>query len=969
MLAYKESDAGPDPARGHQRGRLGRGVHRGRHVLRHARRADDPDLHLLLDVRLPAHRRPHLGGRRPDGPRLPHRRHRRAHDADRRGPAARRRALARCSPRPTPRSSPTTRPTATRSRTSSRTGCERMYGEATPRTSSTTSRSTTSRSCSRPSRRTSTSTASCAASTCCRRPTADATTAPRVQLLASGVGVPWALEAQELLREDWGVRADVWSVTSWTELRRDGAGRRRAQRSCTPSEEPRGALRHPAAAGRPRPGRRGVSDYMRAVPDQIAPVGAAATSPRSAPTASASPTPGRRPGASSTSTARRSRCGRCSSWPGAARSTRRCARRGGRAVPAARRHRRHHRQRRRRVLARRPRRPRRTPPAGRQRDHSRCRPAALPTGGLVVAPIQIGCPHADQGPSHQRRHATTRGAQRGCPVDRRHPADGDQPRLVPRPAAEDRSWVGLVAQAGIGAFIAWYGDPAGNPHITADVFGTAPRELTRSISLAADPGPGPLDGRRGRGRGRRTSPRRARSRRLREAILRYSREIAFAAAEVYARGGRGPRRVGRPARGARRRRGPARRGRRLDAVPRRRPGLGTVSHVAVVVGTDARTAAPTGVVDALRRGAPRGCRSSRWSRCRDAGWSPSSAASTDAGRTRARRWPSTSATGPIVVGPTVPHLFAAGRSARAALAGLLAAPAWPDAPRPVAGRRPAARAGARRRRARPAAARRADLPPAASPPAASLLETAGGLPRRRRSLEATARELFVHPNTVRYRLRPDRRRDRLRPDPPARGLHRADRPRARAGWPSPTPAGGAARRPATATSTSCRRHLRLVGTLQIGPRLLVPFGHDEVTGHRQGWITCSSSSAPDRAPRLPASSRPGSSCPGSATGWAGSRRSPGSTWSPTAPCRTPRRSGHRGRPAAASSAPGWSACSACSPSPATRCGTVGAIAGHSVGEITAAAAAGVLSAEQAMVLRPRARPGHGRRAAPSPRPA
>jgi pyruvate dehydrogenase E1 component len=45
---------------------------------------------------------------------------------------------------------------------------------------------------------------------------------PRVQLLASGVGVPWVLEAQELLEKDWGVAADVWSVTSWSELRRDG---------------------------------------------------------------------------------------------------------------------------------------------------------------------------------------------------------------------------------------------------------------------------------------------------------------------------------------------------------------------------------------------------------------------------------------------------------------------------------------------------------------------------------------------------------------------------------------------------------------------------------------------------------------------------------------------------------------------------------------------------------------------------
>ncbi|WP_127127421.1 pyruvate dehydrogenase (acetyl-transferring), homodimeric type [Georgenia sp. SYP-B2076] len=45
---------------------------------------------------------------------------------------------------------------------------------------------------------------------------------PRTQLLASGVGVPWALHARELLAQDWGVRAGVWSVTSWYELRRDG---------------------------------------------------------------------------------------------------------------------------------------------------------------------------------------------------------------------------------------------------------------------------------------------------------------------------------------------------------------------------------------------------------------------------------------------------------------------------------------------------------------------------------------------------------------------------------------------------------------------------------------------------------------------------------------------------------------------------------------------------------------------------
>lgn len=44
---------------------------------------------------------------------------------------------------------------------------------------------------------------------------------PKAQILASGVAVPWALEAKKLLAEDWGVSAAVWSVTSWNELRRE----------------------------------------------------------------------------------------------------------------------------------------------------------------------------------------------------------------------------------------------------------------------------------------------------------------------------------------------------------------------------------------------------------------------------------------------------------------------------------------------------------------------------------------------------------------------------------------------------------------------------------------------------------------------------------------------------------------------------------------------------------------------------
>lgn len=45
---------------------------------------------------------------------------------------------------------------------------------------------------------------------------------PTATILASGVGMAWALEAQELLAKDWSVNADVYSVTSWNELRRDG---------------------------------------------------------------------------------------------------------------------------------------------------------------------------------------------------------------------------------------------------------------------------------------------------------------------------------------------------------------------------------------------------------------------------------------------------------------------------------------------------------------------------------------------------------------------------------------------------------------------------------------------------------------------------------------------------------------------------------------------------------------------------
>jgi pyruvate dehydrogenase E1 component len=93
--------------------------------------------------------------------------------------------------------------------------------------------------------------------------------APRAQLLASGVAVPWALRAAELLRDDFGVHADVWSVTSWNELRRDGLDTDRWN-LLNPGSDPRVAFVASQLAGRPGPVV-AVSDFIRAVQDQIMP--------------------------------------------------------------------------------------------------------------------------------------------------------------------------------------------------------------------------------------------------------------------------------------------------------------------------------------------------------------------------------------------------------------------------------------------------------------------------------------------------------------------------------------------------------------------------------------------------------------------------------------------------------------------------------------------------------------------------
>ncbi len=312
---------------------------------------------------------------------------------------------------------------------------------------------------------------------------------------------------------------------------------------------------------------------------------------------------------------------------------------------------------------------------------------------------------------------------------------------------ENRSWVNLVAQAGVAAFVEWFREPGNDQAVSADVFGTAPRELTRSVTLQQTvelvrlvigvveeqieeiaPGDEAV---------------------VREAVLRYSREIAFAAARVYAEAAE--------VRGA----WDARleslvvdallRGEADDALRSRAAALGWGNHdpVVVVVGS-APDAEPESVVDELRRVA----RAAHLDVL--AGVQGDRLVAVIGGRVDAVRTTrllvAQFGAGPVVMGPAVPDLLGAGESAAAALAGLMAAPAWPDAPRPVqADDLLPERALAGDDLARERLVRDVYRPLQSS--GTALVETLSVFLEQTSSLEATARALFVHPNTVRYRLR------------------------------------------------------------------------------------------------------------------------------------------------------------------------------------------------------------------------
>lgn len=316
-----------------------------------------------------------------------------------------------------------------------------------------------------------------------------------------------------------------------------------------------------------------------------------------------------------------------------------------------------------------------------------------------------------------------------------------------------RSAVGMVAQNGISAFISWYDDPKSIPWIAADVFGAAPRELLRSVSLQQT-----LQLIRVTVEVVEERVRKDADETLKDAILLYSREIAFAAADVYARAAE--------ARGLW--------DARLEALvvdsiltgeydselPSRIAALGWNGHgaVSVLVGTAPRMLD----VDQLRRTARHldadvliGVQGSRLvlviGRTEAAEEAPDSREQLAFLDIAAALEPGFGA-GHLVLGHEVPSLVEAARSAKAALAGFAVARAWRGAPRPVlADDLLPERAFAGDPLARSALINRIYKP--LQEHSSDLLTTLWAYLDNGRSLEGTARELFVHPNTVRYRLK------------------------------------------------------------------------------------------------------------------------------------------------------------------------------------------------------------------------
>jgi hypothetical protein len=310
----------------------------------------------------------------------------------------------------------------------------------------------------------------------------------------------------------------------------------------------------------------------------------------------------------------------------------------------------------------------------------------------------------------------------------------------------------LVAQAGVRSLVEWLrsgGTEQDSPQeISDEVFAAAPRALARAITLTQtvqlikvtiDVAESQVASLAATGE----------EKALADAILRFSREIAFSAARVYARAaesrGTWDARLQALLVDARLR------GDSPDALASRAAALGWADAppVAAVVGRS-----PGGDITAVLHTVYRAARRAGIEVIGGVhgdrlvvvmGGAPDPLAT-------AEHLAAAFGAGPIVVGPAVPSLDQATESARAALAGFRAAPAWPGAPTPVHAddllpeRALAGDSGARR-------ALRHDAYGAVVRAGGGLLETLDAFFATGGVLESAARELYVHPNTVRYRLK------------------------------------------------------------------------------------------------------------------------------------------------------------------------------------------------------------------------
>jgi sugar diacid utilization regulator len=320
----------------------------------------------------------------------------------------------------------------------------------------------------------------------------------------------------------------------------------------------------------------------------------------------------------------------------------------------------------------------------------------------------------------------------------------DMPWVVQLPA-EDRSWIGLILQAAIKSFIDWFRHGEGAAPITAEVFGAAPTALAGEITLEQtvamvrlsivvvdenlDDALGPAD-----------------AAVVRTALNTYARELAFATAEVYARAAE--------QRGAW--------DARLEALVvdslLRGEGDATISSRASALGWDG-----SGHVLVMMGGLGEGSALEHVRRiAHDRRLDCLCAVQGDrlvvvlGGVDRTGR-PAAAvadafASGPVVVGPVVETLTEAKASADAAHSALRVVHGWVDAPRPVqADDLLPERVLAGDETARRTLVEQVNRPLVEA--GSAVLETLEAYFGQGTSIEATARVLFVHPNTVRYRLK------------------------------------------------------------------------------------------------------------------------------------------------------------------------------------------------------------------------